>query len=286
MRGNTRLMRDGVLHSATKSSALGVIVAVALAACVGDETGGAPQAVADAGAADSAVGAPSDAGGDVVSSDGGLDASDATTPLPRIDEYSVSTTTWSGTKTECVNKADAAIKALGGGYALAAGGSSSVRYANRAGAVLVATCSDDAAKIVTQAWAMKTAADATNDEARLRNLVFDMAPPAVSPVAAGLPMVRAAQRVRKVAGLALSTCQNRAKTAIDAAMAKAPASTNKWSKLGGTFMAAGGTDGSTGSITCLGDASGTVVVDVFTIDPAVTTDALIEILDSAFTASG
>jgi hypothetical protein len=246
------------------------LVAGGLFACVGD----APdlESNADAGPTTEQDGAiPSQEGG-ALTPDGGAGA------LPRIDQYSISHQPWStGTFAQCVASIDAAAKAMGGGYVAAATGASFARYADRSGATIIASCVETAAEVVTESWAVTTAANAQNDEQRLHRLVHGGGqPPPASNAVNDFPNLTAVQRIYNL-GVAtpIATCQQRAKGAIDRALAKTSTPAKTWTALGGNFLAVGGTDGLSASISCLSD-TGIAVIDVLSLDGNTVLAALVE----------
>lgn len=261
---------------------MGVFVAVA--ACVGDEPAAEPTP--DGG---STSGGPEGGGGsdamaaDSATADTGVDAADAAKPLAAIDRYSVTTAAWSGTFAECVNAIDTAAKGMGGSYVASGTSSTFSRYADRPGVIVTGTCVDVPSSIVTAAWGIEGAADVSNDEQRFKKLVATEVAPAVSPGKTGLPGIRGEKKIHSVTAIALSTCVNRAQTAITKLLAASPVQTGKWTSFTGTTVRAAGVSGTSASITCLGD-TGSIVIDVFTIDPSITsTTPLVNSLVTEFT---
>jgi hypothetical protein len=171
---------------------------------------------------------------------------------------------------------------MGGGYA-SAGTASYLKYGDRPGALLVATCVDAVKAVVFQAWTLDGAGNAENDEARLHTLWQGGSPPAVSMGATGLPKIDARERIEQLsAATSAKTCQSRAQKALATLAEATPAlKTNPWSHLIGNIGAAAGANGTTASITCL-DGTAYAVLDTFTIAPDVDPDAVLNALATSF----
>jgi hypothetical protein len=269
------------LRSLAATALFGLAPLFVFAGCLGEDvTAAAPLPAADADDAGAETSAPAgDAGS--VARDGGTGSA-----LPLIDQYSISFDDRPGDQTACIAAIDGAMRTMGGGYATTTTpGASFARYGDRSGATVSASCVDLAAAVVTEAWAVKGAADAQKDEARLLALVKGNPPGGASVGVVGLPTLSARQRIAAVpGGLPVATCQARAKRAIDGALAKDSVSPGTWSTTAGAFLAVGGVAGSSMSITCVRD-TGVVILDVVTLDPTVVPDAVVDALQVAFNAA-
>jgi hypothetical protein len=258
-----------------------IVWVTAIAACVGDE----PELVPTSGAPDASVDAPStepDADSTPPTPDAGNDANDSEEPaLPRIGSWSVNPFPTSEPKSTCLQNIVGAMTNVGGGYVVG-GTADYVRYGNRPGDQLVATCVNSAGVVLFQGWSIASSeANIQNDETRLHTLWQGKTAPAVSAAGTGLP-INARERIEQLSSaLPAAACQTRAKTALATLAASTPALThNPWDHLIGAFAAATGSDGTTASISCL-DQTAYAVLDVYTVSTKVDPDAILNALAAA-----
>ncbi|MBX3233243.1 MAG: hypothetical protein KIT84_20840 [Labilithrix sp.] len=234
-----------------------------LAACIDDRPGESIKPPTSA-----------DAGGDA----GPVDSGDAPPALPLLDRWDLRVAERKGvSEQQCANDAKAALDKMGGRYsAAAAANEPNTFFSKRDGAALYATCRpfDGGSLLVTGAWGIEFALDASVDGRRLESLGENETAVEVStPNGMTYPELRS----HDASITRASTAAKCLATAAEQLKGLFPAAQGGWFDGGVRIGAVGGRPGTTVSVTCVGAPNLIgVLVHVFTVDPGVDMKALVQ----------
>jgi hypothetical protein len=246
-------------------------ITLVLAACLGHD----PELTASSGDGGTPLETGPPDSGMSSTTDG---APDAQPELPVIDHWSYTAGTPSMPLYQCLSYTTQALELMKGSYTRVGSGHANAGAAFRRGAALFTHCVDvsPSSIVLTGAVGLREGLDARNDDTRLFILsgggdARETPPSAPNPSLTPLRVAAGAEAPPP--GLTQALCQERAKSAIEAAFASGR---GRWSETFKTFLAIGGAAGTTAAIGCLGDLKA-VVIHVVTLDPAI--DPAIRVTD-------